>query len=78
VTAKQERAGAMAAIGMGWGETEKYLVLNVSIACDNSPKYLGPSFLSPRFNPRSRNIINFSLYLRQKMSFMIPYFFADF
>ncbi|KAK3317264.1 putative polyketide synthase [Cercophora scortea] len=38
VTVKQEKAGAMAAIGMGWAETEKYLIPNVAIACDNSPK----------------------------------------
>jgi acyl transferase domain-containing protein/SAM-dependent methyltransferase len=37
VTVKQEKPGAMAAVGMGWGETEKYLVPNVNIACDNSP-----------------------------------------
>ncbi|KAI1460402.1 fatty acid synthase S-acetyltransferase [Annulohypoxylon moriforme] len=38
VTAKQKRAGAMAAIGMSWEETEKHLIPNVTIACDNSPK----------------------------------------
>ncbi|KAJ5385785.1 polyketide synthase [Penicillium cosmopolitanum] len=38
VTTKQEKPGAMAAIGMGWSGTEQYLVPNVSIACDNSPK----------------------------------------
>ncbi|KAI1209352.1 fatty acid synthase S-acetyltransferase [Annulohypoxylon truncatum] len=38
VTAKQKRAGAMAAIGMSWEETEKHLTPNVTIACDNSPK----------------------------------------
>ncbi|KAI1099372.1 fatty acid synthase S-acetyltransferase [Jackrogersella minutella] len=38
VTAKQKRAGSMAAIGMSWGDTEKHLVPNVTIACDNSPK----------------------------------------
>lgn len=36
VTSKQERSGSMAAIGMGWSETEPYLVPNVNIACDNS------------------------------------------
>lgn len=34
----QKRSGAMAAIGMSWKETERYLVANVAIACDNSPK----------------------------------------
>ncbi|KAF7513296.1 hypothetical protein GJ744_009717 [Endocarpon pusillum] len=34
--AAQKRSGAMAAIGMSWQETEKYLVPNVTIACDNS------------------------------------------
>ncbi|KAJ9206236.1 hypothetical protein DTO021D3_4917 [Paecilomyces variotii] len=38
VTTKQKRPGAMAAVGMGWSETEKYLIPHVSIACDNSPK----------------------------------------
>ena len=38
VTRLQKRSGAMAAIGMSWKETEKYLVANVAIACDNSPK----------------------------------------
>lgn len=38
VTAKQKKAGAMAAVGMSWEDTEKYLVPNVTIACDNSPK----------------------------------------
>lgn len=38
VTTKQERTGTMAAIGMGWGDAKKYLVPNVTIACDNSPK----------------------------------------
>ncbi|KAL8376833.1 hypothetical protein RB595_007791 [Gaeumannomyces hyphopodioides] len=38
VTVKQEKPGAMAAIGLGWGETGKYLVPGVTIACDNSPK----------------------------------------
>lgn len=35
---KQKRVGAMAAIGMSWEETEKFLVPKVTIACDNSPK----------------------------------------
>ena len=38
VTRLQKRSGAMAAIGMSWKETEKYLIANVVIACDNSPK----------------------------------------
>ena len=38
VTTLQKRPGAMAAVGMSWKETEKYLVANVAIACDNSPK----------------------------------------
>lgn len=38
VTNHQKKAGAMAAIGMSWKETEKHLVTNVAIACDNSPK----------------------------------------
>lgn len=33
----QSKPGAMAAIGLSWRETEKYLVTNVGIACDNSP-----------------------------------------
>ncbi|OTA56526.1 fatty acid synthase S-acetyltransferase [Hypoxylon sp. EC38] len=38
VTARQKRAGSMAAIGMSWEDTEKHLIPNVTIACDNSPK----------------------------------------
>lgn len=38
VTNLQNRLGAMAAVGMSWKETEKYLVPNVAIACDNSPR----------------------------------------
>lgn len=38
VTNLQKRSGAMAAVGMSWEETEKYLVANVVVACDNSPK----------------------------------------
>lgn len=38
VTNLQQRSGTMAAVGMSWKETEKYLVANVAIACDNSPK----------------------------------------
>lgn len=37
VTNLQKRSGAMAAIGMSWKETEKYLFGNVAIACENSP-----------------------------------------
>ena len=33
----QNRSGAMAAVGMGWKQTEKYLLPNTTIACDNSP-----------------------------------------
>ena len=38
VTNLQKRSGAMAAVGMSWKETERYLVANVAIACDNSPR----------------------------------------
>ena len=40
VTKLQEREGAMAAIGMGWEDTERYLmqIPGVGIACDNSPQ----------------------------------------
>ena len=38
VTNLGKRSGAMASIGMSWKETEKYLVGNVPIACDNRPK----------------------------------------
>ena len=38
VTNLQKRRGAMAAVGMSWEETERYLVANVAVACDNSPK----------------------------------------
>lgn len=40
VTELQQRAGAMAAIGMSWADTEKYLSMSshVCIACDNSPE----------------------------------------
>ncbi|KAJ4411015.1 Type I Iterative PKS [Gnomoniopsis sp. IMI 355080] len=39
VTALQTRSGAMAAVGMSWDDTEKYVsrVQGVSMACDNSP-----------------------------------------
>ncbi|KXT04055.1 hypothetical protein AC578_4908 [Pseudocercospora eumusae] len=35
---EQKRSGSMAAIGMGWKDTEGHLVPNVRIACDNSPQ----------------------------------------
>ncbi|KAF5228431.1 hypothetical protein FAUST_11078 [Fusarium austroamericanum] len=38
VTTRQKRSGSMAAIGMGWEDTTRHLVPNVTIACDNSPK----------------------------------------
>lgn len=38
VTTFQKKSGSMAAIGMGWDDTEKYLIPNVTIACHNSPK----------------------------------------
>ncbi|KAI5868187.1 fatty acid synthase S-acetyltransferase [Durotheca rogersii] len=38
VTSKQKKSGSMAAIGMSWEDTEKFLAPNVTIACDNSPK----------------------------------------
>ena len=37
-TARQKRAGCMAAIGLSLEETENYLVPRATIACDNSPK----------------------------------------
>ncbi|KAK6196628.1 putative secondary metabolism biosynthetic enzyme [Pestalotiopsis sp. IQ-011] len=33
----QKRAGSMAAVGMSWAATEKFLIPGVVIACDNSP-----------------------------------------
>lgn len=38
MTTRQKRAGSMAAIRMSWKDTEKHLIPNVTIACDNSPK----------------------------------------
>ncbi|KAI1138451.1 fatty acid synthase S-acetyltransferase [Hypoxylon sp. FL0543] len=38
VTKLQEREGSMAAIGLGWEDTETYLRPGVVIACDNSPQ----------------------------------------
>lgn len=35
---RQKRVGSMAAIGMSWEDTERHLIPNVTIACDNSPK----------------------------------------
>ena len=37
LTTTQKRSGAMAAIGMSWEETEKFLSPALTIACDNSP-----------------------------------------
>lgn len=37
VTRRQQKQGLMAAIGMGWDKTEKFLVPGVVIACENSP-----------------------------------------
>jgi acyl transferase domain-containing protein len=34
---RQQRAGAMAAVGLSWSETEKFLVPGTTMACDNSP-----------------------------------------
>lgn len=39
VTQKQTKAGAMAAIGMGWADVESFLVPGVvGVACENSPE----------------------------------------
>jgi len=38
VVNKQQRPGAMAVVGMGIADTEKFLIPNTSIACDNSPR----------------------------------------
>jgi SAM-dependent methyltransferase len=38
VANKQDRKGAMAAIGMGWDQVKPFLVDNVGVACENSPK----------------------------------------
>lgn len=37
VTCLQRKHGAMAAIGISWEETERFLVPNVNLACHNSP-----------------------------------------
>jgi acyl transferase domain-containing protein/2-polyprenyl-3-methyl-5-hydroxy-6-metoxy-1,4-benzoquinol methylase len=37
-TKLQTKAGAMAVIGLGWDEAEKFLTSGVIIACENSPK----------------------------------------
>lgn len=34
---RQQRSGAMAAVGMSWVETEKFLVPGTKLACENSP-----------------------------------------
>ena len=36
--AKQTRPGAMAAIGLGWGDVREFLSPKVVVACENSPK----------------------------------------
>ncbi|KAK6827388.1 polyketide synthase [Apiospora arundinis] len=38
VSKKQRRPGAMAAVGLGWNEVERFLIPGVVVACDNSPK----------------------------------------
>ena len=38
VTTLQKKSGSMAAIGMSWDDTKKFLISNVTIACNNSPK----------------------------------------
>ncbi|CAJ2508142.1 Uu.00g093280.m01.CDS01 [Anthostomella pinea] len=38
VAKQQNRAGAMAAIGMSWKEVDEFLVPNVGVACENSPR----------------------------------------
>jgi acyl transferase domain-containing protein/SAM-dependent methyltransferase len=38
VAKKQQRAGSMAAIGMGWDDVKPYLVDTVTVACENSPR----------------------------------------
>ncbi|KAL8747869.1 MAG: hypothetical protein Q9190_000317 [Brigantiaea leucoxantha] len=37
VTRMLKRSGGMAAVGMGWEETKRYLVSNATLACNNSP-----------------------------------------
>ena len=37
LTINQKRSGAMAAVGMSWEQTAKYLLPDTNIACDNSP-----------------------------------------
>lgn len=38
VATKQERPGAMATLGMGVTDTQRFLISNTGIACDNSPR----------------------------------------
>ncbi|KFA77973.1 hypothetical protein S40288_07716 [Stachybotrys chartarum IBT 40288] len=38
ITTRSTRSGAMAAVGLSWDETEKYLRSGVVVACDNSPR----------------------------------------
>ncbi|KAL5046588.1 hypothetical protein BDW71DRAFT_207380 [Aspergillus fruticulosus] len=38
VANKQSRAGAMAAIGMGWAKVKPFLIPGADVACENSPR----------------------------------------
>jgi Polyketide synthase modules and related proteins len=38
VAKKQSRAGAMAAIGLGWADVKPFLIPTVDVACENSPR----------------------------------------
>lgn len=38
VAGQQTRAGGMAAIGLGWKDVDEFLVPNVGVACENSPR----------------------------------------
>ncbi|KUI71938.1 Lovastatin diketide synthase LovF [Cytospora mali] len=38
IAQKQTRPGTMAAIGLSWEEVEEFLVPNVGVACENSPR----------------------------------------
>lgn len=49
-TTSQKRAGAMAAVGMGWDQTQPFLVPGVSIACENSPSSVTISGDSDKIN----------------------------
>ncbi|KAI1291193.1 acyl transferase domain-containing protein [Xylaria venustula] len=53
---EQKRAGSMAAVGMSWEDTHKYLVSNVTIACDNSPRSVTISGDSDQVEQVIRNI----------------------